>query len=77
MTALMCAACSLAEILPTLAPLPPGLTGPILPPAYVPEPEAILASVPAGERPARRVAPPAAREAAQPARGPDGSLGGG
>jgi hypothetical protein len=48
MTALVCAACSLAETPPTPAPLPPGLTGPILPPAYVPEPEAILASVLAG-----------------------------
>ena len=69
LTALQCTACSLARV-PTAdtpsALFPPGVTSPILPPSYVPEPEAILASALVGEWPARD-APLAARETVRPA----------
>ena len=74
MAALVCAACSLAEDPAALVPLPPSPTGPILLPSYVPEPEAILASM---NGRLMHHALPAAREGAQPSRGPDGTFGGG
>ncbi|MBV1798914.1 hypothetical protein [Siccirubricoccus sp. G192] len=79
--AILCTACSfaglpLADTPRAMAPLPPGVTGPILPPSYVPELGAILALALVGEGPAL-TAPPPAREAARLTSAPDSTHGGG
>jgi hypothetical protein len=79
--AILCTACSFAGLPPAgtpraSAPLPPGVTGPILPPSYVPEPGAILALALVGNR-LTRTTPPPAREAARRTSAPDSTHGGG